>query len=232
MPPGAARARRRMKGGVPVEIVGIILVIVFALVSTSDRKKRAARQAEQHRANMAAAAGKTAANVRSAGQMSVAERQARLAELRQKQAERAAQKAAQASEPAPGNVRASFESSLNELKEILEVQLQPVPVEGDSMMADADCAGGSMPHDHAEGGSALEDEECAGGSMEHQHTQGVSRAAQNRRLSELDSRREAEHDAPDGLFPKTLDAAAMRKAVVMAEVLGRPKGYRKSRFVA
>ena len=199
-------------------------MIVFALVSASDRKKKAAKQAEQHRAGMGVAAGKAVAAARSASQMSISERQARMAELKQKQAERAAQKAARAAGPVtPGNARASFESSLNELKELLEVAVQPSSGEGDSMLADADCVGGSMPHDHAEGGSALEDEECAGGSMEHHHTQGVSRAAQSRRLEELDSRREAEHDAPKGLFPKAMDAAAMRRAVVMAEVLGKPR---------
>ena len=224
MPPGAFSARREWKGGVPVEIIAVILVIVFALVSAGDRKKKAAQRAGQQSVNPGMAARVNTANQRPVSQMGMAERQARMAELKQKQADRAAQKAARAAEPVmPSNARASFESSLNELKELLEVAAQPAYAEGDSMMADADCAGGSMPHDHAEGGSALQDEECAGGSMEHHHTQGVSRAAQSRRLEELDSRREAEHDAPKGLFPKAMDAAAMRRAVVMAEVLGKPR---------
>ena len=159
--------------------------------------------------------------------MSISERQARMAELKQKQAERAAQKAARAAGPVtPGNARASFESSLNELKELLEVAAQPAYAEGDSMMADADCAGGSMPHDHAEGSSALKDAECAGGSMPHRHTQGVSRTAQSRRLSELDHDWEAE--GTENLVPSAFDARARRRAVVMAEVLGKPKALKRA----
>ena len=94
------------------------------------------------------------------------------------------------------------------------------------MMADADCAGGSMPHDHAEGSSALKDAECAGGSMPHRHTQGVSRTVQSRRLSELDHDWEAE-DAQN-LVPSAFDARAMRRAVVMAEVLGKPKALKRA----
>lgn len=227
MPPGAFSARREWKGGVPVEIIAVILVVIFALVSAGDRKKKAAKRAGQQSVTPGTAARVNTANQRPVSQMGMAERQARMAELKQKQAERAAQKAAGAEPVRPDSARASFESSLNDLKELLEVALQPAPGEGESMMADADCAGGSMPHDHAEGGSALEDEECAGGSMEHHHTQGVSRAAQNRRLSELDSRREAEE--ADRLVPTAIDAAAMRRAVVMAEVLGKPKALQGRR---
>ena len=227
MPPGAFSARREWKGGVPVEIIAVILVVIFALVSAGDRKKKAAKRAGQQSVTPGTAARVNTANQRPVSQMGMAERQARMAELKQKQAERAAQKAAGAEPVRPGNARASFESSLNDLKELLEVALQPAQGEGESMMADADCAGGSMPHDHAEGGSALEDEECAGGSMAHHHTQGVSREAQNRRLSELDSRREAEE--ADRLVPTAIDAAAMRRAVVMAEVLGKPKALQGRR---
>ncbi len=227
MPPGAFSARREWKGGVPVEIIAVILVVIFALVSAGDRKKKAAKRAGQQSVTPGTAARVNTANQRPVSQMGMAERQARMAELKQKQAERAAQKAAGAEPVRPGNARASFESSLNDLKELLEVALQPEPTEGTGMLADADCAGGSMPHDHAEGGSALEDEECAGGSMAHHHTQGVSRAAQNRRLSELDSRREAEEAGR--LVPTAIDAAAMRRAVVMAEVLGKPKAMQGRR---
>ena len=228
MPPGAFSARREWKGGVPVEIIAVILVVIFALVSAGDRKKKAAKRAQQQGVTPGMAARvNTASQQRPVSQMGMAERQARMAELKQKQAERAAQKAAGAEPVRPDSARASFESSLNDLKELLEVALQPAPGEGESMMADADCAGGSMPHDHAEGGSALEDEECAGGSMEHHHTQGVSRAAQNRRLSELDNRREAEEAGR--LVPTAIDAAAMRRAVVMAEVLGKPKAMQGRR---
>lgn len=209
-----------------MEIIGVILVIIFALVSASDKRKKAANQAGKPQP-MNGTAARTAANQRSARQMSMAERQARLEELRRKKAERAA-----AQEPVmPSNASAAFESSLTELKELLSVA-QVSPSEGESMLDDADCHGGSMPHTHAEGDSALEDEECVGGSMAHAHTQGESRAAQRRRLSQLDHDREADGEARDSLIPSDIDARALRRAVVMAEVLGKPKAMQRGRFVA
>lgn len=211
-----------------MEIIGVILMIVFALISASDKKKKAAQKAERQRMGADQVVRPINAAPKPAGQMSMAERQARMDELRQKKAERAAR---DADVPVmPSNAEASFESSLSQLKQLLNVAAQATPAEGESMLTDADCAGGSMPHDHAEGGSALADEECAGGSMPHRHTQGVSRAAQNRRLEELDHRREAEE--ADRLFPRTIDARAMRRAVVMAEVLGKPRALQGKRRVA
>ena len=198
-----------------MEIIAVILMIVFALVGAADRKKKAASQT-----------GEQAAPVRQPGkgrpvrEMSLIEREQRMNELRQKQAARRAQQAA-----ASGGVSATFDSTLTELKDLLS-QAVGESHEGESLMADADCAGGSMPHTHAEGLSALSDEECAGGSMPHEHTQGERRAEQKRRLENLDKVREA--DAPVGLMPRDIDARAMRRAVVMAEVLGKPKGLRKA----
>ncbi len=208
-----------------MEIIGVILMIIFALVSASDKKKKAAKRAEQQRANVneAMRAAGAVPKEKPAGQMSMAERQTRLDELKRKKAERAAQRAAVP--VMPSNAEASFASSLTELKQLLNVDGQANPGEGESMLLDEDCAGGSMPHDHAEGGSALEDAECAGGSMPHRHTQGVSRAAQSRRLDELDHRREAEDE--DRLVPAAIDARALRRAVVMAEVLGKPRAMRR-----
>ena len=216
-----------MKGGERVEIIVFILVVIFALVSAGDRKKKAAKQA-QNRANPGEAAGKAVAPGRSAAQMSMAERQERLAELKQKRAERASQKAARVAETPvmPSNARASFESSLNELKELLEVAVQPDPTEGDSLLADEDCRGGSMPHAHAEGVSALKDEDCAGGSMEHTHTEGISRREQASRMAAIDDER------ADDVLPERIDAQALRRAVVMAEVLGRPKALKGRQYTA
>ena len=89
------------------------------------------------------------------------------------------------------------------------------------MLDDADCHGGSMEHTHAEGRSALEDEDCMGGSMGHTHTEGVSRAAQSRRMAAIDRAATARTD--DALMPDAIDARALRRAVVMAEVLGKPR---------
>ena len=95
-----------------MEIIVFILVVIFALVSAGDRKKKAAKQA-QNRANPGEAAGKAVAPGRSAAQMSMAERQERLAELKQKRAERASQKAARpsGSSERPMSAKASRTSS-------------------------------------------------------------------------------------------------------------------------
>ena len=219
-----------------MEIIAFILMIVFALVSAGERKKKAAKRADaqQQAGNPQAARPQAVARpqaaaqpqaVKPVSQMSLAEREARMKTLREKQAAR------QAGRPA-GDVKAALDTTLTELKTLLTVEPQAAPAEGDSLLADADCHGGSMPHTHAEGGSTLDDEECVGGSMAHSHAEGQSRAEQRRRLSDLDRRREAEHGAPEGLFPKAIDAAAMRRAVVMAVVLGKPKSLQRSKFVA
>jgi len=78
-----------------------------------------------------------------------------------------------------------------------------------------------MPHTHDEGHSTLVDEDCAGGSMEHTHTEGVSRATHARRMAAID----ADHDGD--VLPETIDAATLRRAVVMAEVLGKPRALKK-----
>ena len=92
--------------------------------------------------------------------------------------------------------------------------------EGEGMLADPDCAGGSMEHTHTEGHSALADEDCGGGSMAHTHTEGVSRAAHARRMAAIDASR------GDEVLPEIIDARALRRAVVMAEVLGKPRAMR------
>ena len=96
-------------------------------------------------------------------------------------AQREKQAARQAAKPAAGDMRSAFDSTLTELKTLLSVEPQAAPAEGDSLLADADCHGGSMPHTHAEGGSTLDDEECVGGSMAHSHAEGQSRAEQHKR---------------------------------------------------
>ena len=94
--------------------------------------------------------------------------------------------------------------------------------QGASMLADDECAGGSMAHTHDEGHSRLDDEDCAGGSMAHTHTEGVSRAAHARRMAAIDA-----YSVGD-VLPETIDARALRRAVVMAEVLGKPRALRKT----
>lgn len=93
--------------------------------------------------------------------------------------------------------------------------------QGASMLDDAECAGGSMAHTHDEGHSALEDADCAGGSMEHVHTEGVDRADHARRMAAIDAT-----NAGD-VLSEVIDARSLRRAVVMAEVLGKPRALRR-----
>ena len=103
-------------------------------------------------------------------------------------------------------------------------------VQGASLLDDEDCAGGSMAHDHREGSAALDDEDCAGGSMAHTHGEGVDRAEQARRLAALDKTREERRALRAAAEPRpAVSAAELRRAVVMAEILDRPKALRTRR---
>ena len=74
----------------------------------------------------------------------------------------------------------------------------------------------------AEGLPLADDEECAGGSMPHLHTEGVDRSEHARRMKDLDMQ------APEPEQPSHIpDARDLRRAVVMAEVLGRPRALKR-----
>ena len=203
------------KGGGTVEVIALILFIIFMFATSNDRKKKK---------------GGAAAGTQAAGRMSRAERQQRLRE----------QRAAQAG--ARPTVEEAFEDAVEQLQRKLDdaaafgadarTPRRPEPVaravgqavrQGEAMLADDECRGGSMEHTHAEGHSALEDKDCYGGSMEHTHTEGVSRSAHARRMAAIDSVHD--EDAP----PQAIDAAALRRAVVMAEVLGKPRALQARR---
>ena len=119
-----------------------------------------------------------------------------------------------------------FDSAMDLLERELKAaraRSEAVAVQGASMLPDDECAGGSMAHDHAQGRGIHADDECAGGSMAHNHTEGVSRAAHARRMAAID----ADHETQDAL-PGIFDARDLRRAVVMAEVLGKPKALRRA----
>lgn len=76
-----------------------------------------------------------------------------------------------------------------------------------------------------EGMSAFDDEGCLGGSMPHGHAEGESRAEHGRHVAAMEAR-----DREEAVLErKGLDARAMRRAVVMAEVLDRPVSLRARR---
>jgi len=197
-----------------VEIIGLILFVLFFIISASSKNKKG---------NSAAQRPGTAGN---------AKQQASAANARSARPKPSASKVkpvrpASAMPKNLGDLKAAvnqwLEDGMTEIKGDVKPVVQPAAqsVQGASMLEDAQCAGGSMPHVHDEGHSTLVDEDCAGGSMEHTHTEGVSRAAQARRMAAID----AGHD--EDVLPETIDARALRRAVVMAEVLGKPRALRK-----
>ena len=197
-----------------MEIIGLILFVLFFIISAGSKNKKG---------NSAAQRPGTAGN---------AKQQASAANARSARPKPSASKVkpvrpASAMPKNLGDLKAAMnqwlEDSMTEIKGDVKPVVQPAAqsVQGASMLEDAQCAGGSMPHVHDEGHSTLADEDCAGGSMEHTHTEGVSRAAQARRMAAID----AGHD--EDVLPETIDARALRRAVVMAEVLGKPRALKK-----
>ena len=81
--------------------------------------------------------------------------------------------------------------------------------------------------DIMQGASMLDEEGCVGGSMDHDHTEGERheehdrhmKAAKQRESQELLEQVAAQRQA-------TVNAQALRRAVVMAEVLGKPRALR------
>ena len=177
----------------------IIAILVAVLVYISSSRKGGGKRAADIRAQRAAQLAKNAAARGGIPDMS--------------QAERAREKVAKAKAAAP--------EAVPRVEPAVQAAPQMAFMEGESMLLDPDCVGGSMAHTHDEGHGALVDEECVGGSMEHTHTEGVSRADQARRMAAIDA--QADRD----VLPDVIDARALRRAVVMAEVLGKPRALRR-----
>ena len=98
--------------------------------------------------------------------------------------------------------------------------------QGFSAVDEAGCAGGSLPHEHRE---SVEDEEgCVGGSMAHEHTEGETREEHRRHVESL-RRREAEETraAQTATALAEMNVRRLRQAVIMAEILDRPKALRR-----
>ena len=199
-----------------MEIIVLILVVVFALLNAKGKKPKA---------DQAGAPRTAQANPKPARAMNAQERLAHREALLKQRDARLAQSVAQPTVVAPEQAAAKpVESPAEARLRKLQAVVQAATGEGAPMLADDDCHGGSMEHTHAEGNAALTDEDCAGGSMEHTHTEGVSRSEQTRKMAAIDG-------APrlGDALPEVIDARALRRAVVMAEVLGRPRALRARR---
>ncbi len=204
-----------------MEIIGVILFIAFFLINFGDKKKKAENAARKPGAPAATRPGTPAANARGSKPTPSAGRVKPV---------KPASAIPKDLDDLKGAMNRWLEDGVAEIKADVKPPVQPAgqSVQGASMLDDAQCAGGSMPHSHAEGHSTLADEDCAGGSMAHTHTEGVSRTAHARRMAAID----AGHPGGEDILPEAIDAVALRRAVVMAEVLGKPRALKKSRYVA
>ena len=193
-----------------MEIIGVILFILFFIVGIGDSRKKRAQNAAKSGTRRPSAA--------------TAAKPGRGPQRPQRSAPASA--IPKSLDDIKGAMNQWFEDTMDEIRADVRPTVQPAAqaAQGTSMLEDPECAGGSMPHAHVEGHSDLEDEDCAGGSMAHTHTEGVSRAAQARRMAAMDATRQEDDD----ILPQSIDARALRRAVVMAEVLGKPRALRKS----
>ena len=205
-----------------MEVIGLILFIVFMFIGMGDKKKKGQGTAAQQA--RARAAQQAQARAAQQARTEVVQRGDRpIPPAQQEGAVRTASAAPRDFGDAVEEIRRRFGQAGQAAvsRESQPVSVAPAQGEGRAMLEDDACRGGSMPHVHAEGNSALEDEDCFGGSMEHTHTEGVSRVAHARRMAAIDSG----HGDQD-MLPETIDARALRRAVVMAEVLGKPRAMR------
>ena len=190
-----------------MEIVAVILVIVFVLISSAGKKKTNANNAANGKgaAQQAVRAAQTPVS-----RMGIREREARMAELRQKRAARQAAKPV--AQPAQPTVKApeeaaeeDFEVSLNEMRELLNI-------------AGASPAGG------------VDEEGCVGGSMSHTHEEGESRKEHARHVREARKQEVQEALAVQAATELSeMNLHRLRQAVVMAEILDRPRALRRAR---
>ena len=197
-----------------MEVIGVILFVLFFIVSAGSKNKKR---------DSAAQKPGTAGNAR---QQAAAANARKAQPVRQAQPARPVRQASgmpRRLDDLKAAMNQWLEDGMAEIKAEVQPPVRPAAqaAQGASMLDDDQCAGGSMPHVHDEGHSTLADEDCAGGSMEHTHTEGVSRAAHARRMAAID----AGHD--EDVLPETIDARALRRAVVMAEVLGKPRALKK-----
>ena len=184
-----------------MEVLFFILMIVFAVVSSKNdkRKKAAAGKTPADRANAVKSAQVArAAKAALAAQVAQAVQAAQAASVPvETEAPAAKERPAKAQAVAPKNVKAVK----------LDSQSSPVFMTGPAM---------------------LDEEGCVGGSMAHTHEEGESRA-EHKRHQEAARRQEAEENlaVQAAMEMREMNLHRLRRAVVMAEILDRPKALRR-----
>ena len=197
-----------------MEVVVVLLLIILALAGSGSRKNRGRNTKAPTAARKGGSAletSKLAQNAPESIRNAIREAEAALASPAQKQAEQEAEAAlAQIRERARRRVKAAK----------LQAQQQP-GLPGRAAPAQPTV---SAP----QGMSAGDDEGCVGGSMPHDHAEGESRTEHAAHIAAMEARDRTDAAAHRG-SPRAVDAAQMRRAVVMAEILDRPVSLRRRR---
>ena len=182
-----------------------ILIIVFIVVSSNNSKKKKAQSAgktPQSPARVRETSSDKLANARTGGDFLKA-----LGAMATESVEDMLSdtKPAAKAQAVPGAVRA------------VKVPGQASPV----FMA-------ASPAAAPQGGGAADDEGCVGGSMAHTHDEGESRAEHDRHMKAA-MRREADESlaAQAAQELSEMNIHRLRRAVVVAEILDRPKALRR-----
>ena len=213
----------------------IVILLIFFLFATRSKKgnDRPASTPRGVAPGPQAQASQPAATP--VARMTPEERRQRIEELkRQKQARQAAAKAGKAAGKLPGNA-AQFVSAYTQLKQAMEAALepaapaQPAPAEPEAPFAGEGMSRpGSLAAAARQGSSLFDDDEgCVGGSLPHDHHEGEAREEHARHMAAM-----AAKDAEDAAFaaPRAiaaLDATKLRRAVVISEILGKPKALQR-----
>lgn len=138
-------------------------------------------------------------------------------------------KAVQAAKAAKGKpaTKSAFMQAMAELQEAFAEPQKQAQVLPNGSFVPRESAAPQPPR--PQGASMLDEEGCVGGSMAHAHTEGESRAEHARHQAAA-RRREAEETlaAQAALELSARNLSRLRQAVVMAEILDRPKALRRN----
>lgn len=176
----------------------VVLLIIF-LLSTSSKKNRA-RVDAQRKGQQAAANAPGQPSPTPVARMTPAERRQRIEALKgKKQSLRAEAQAVRAAAPQA-----------------------PAAHPGEGLSRP-----GSLAARAPQGFEGFDEEGCVGGSMPHDHTEGERRDEHARHIAAMAARdaEEAVLAAPRGIA--ALDPTALRRAVVVSEILGKPRALRR-----
>ena len=186
-----------------------VLLIIFLIANANSKKRKAAQKAKALEDFIQADPANQAQ-----------------AKLQAAQA-RAAAKAAQ---PAPTPVsRLSADeraARLSALKEKQRARRQRLVEVAEAFVGSTDHSQSRPAPAVSQGESLRDDEGCLGGSLPHDHSEGESRAEHAAHIAAMEAREaeEAAVAAPRSLA--SFDPRDLRRAVVISEILGKPRAYR------